>query len=100
MQYVIPLSPPPTPSPTPDEDVESLSSKDNKNMYTIQIKADQQKVSIDPLKIVNDFFAEETETFFISLSPGPNKTDYSYKIKPSNITVFITDNDGKSHHIC
>ena len=66
-------------------------------MYTIQLKADQEKVSIDPIEIIDDFFAEENETFFISLSPGPNRTFFNYQIQSGRelVTVLITDNDGK-----
>ena len=70
-------------------------------MYMIQLRADQQEVSVDPIEIVDDFFAEETETFLISLSPGPDRNLFNYQIDPSKdlVTVFITDNDGKSCHI-
>ena len=95
MQYL------PTSSPTPDEDVKSLSSEDDKYLYMIQLEADQEKVSIDPIEIVDDFFPEENETFLISLSPGPDRTLFNYQIQSGRelITVLITDNDGKLCHI-
>ena len=98
MQYVIPLPPPLLHT---DEDVKLLSSEDDKNMYIIKLEADQEKVSIDHIEIVDDFFPEENETFLISLSPGPDRTFYNYQIQSSRelITVLITDNDGELCHI-
>ena len=70
-------------------------------MYMIQLEPDQEKVPIDSIMIVDDSFAEENETFFISLSYGPNRNFFNYQINPDNdlVTVLITDNDGKLCHI-
>ena len=70
-------------------------------MYMIQLRADQQEVSVDPIEIVDDLFAEENETFHISLSAGSDRFLFNYQIDTSKdlVTVVITDNDGKSCHI-
>ena len=67
-------------------------------MYAIQFRTDQQTVSADPIAIVDDFFAEENETFVLSLSPGPDAALFNYQILSSRklVTVLITDNDSKS----
>ena len=69
-------------------------------MYMIQLRTDQQEVSVDPIEIVDDFFAEENETFLISLSPGPDRNLFNYQIDNTKdlVTVIITDNDSKSCH--
>ena len=58
-------------------------------------------MSVDPIEIVDDFFAEENETFLLSISRRSDAHLFNYQIDASRelVTVLITDNDGKSCHI-
>ena len=64
--------------------------------HTIQLMSDQQNVSVPPIEIINDEYAESNETFLLSLSMHTNTQSFNYHIQPTRTvaTVVVTDNDG------
>ena len=78
-----------------DEDFRPVSG--GEYMYEIEFSQLQQTRVAHPIEIVNDLFAEQNESFILSLSPGPDAATLNYQIPSSGriATVLITDEDRK-----
>ena len=75
-----------------------MSPDDYENVYTVErFPSCVQRICV-LISITNDKLPEETETFHVVLSEGPN-FDERIRLIPTLADVVITDDEGKNQYV-
>lgn len=61
--------------------------------YLLTLLPGQSSVFLNPIEIIDDSIIEESESFFIQVTPGPDASGFSINLDDMEVTVVITDND-------